>query len=576
MLANWLTTFAPIVELNQIAAGEWLLVVVAAISAIGLILYIGLTRRYQVQIVLLKDATKNDRALLDDQKKEIKRLQESLAATEIRLPEVALRRRSFELEQGNHELANLLIEDWFRNDRTSIGEAAKQLSTHYASYAEPEIVCDAMTKSQRMMSVAIGCFDRSDEMIGLSDEMSRFVEELSSSSDQVEPGRPLDISRDFAGPRTLDERLLRIVIAESAARHELSKSRYKRAAILASRAVSLTERTLAKDHPLRLSVGRTLAECWIRTGNEVDAEKMLREMIAVQSKVLGDDDWETLSSQSLLCRLLGSLGRSAEAEPISRRIVSIQLRICDERDPRLLADRFFFAQTLYRLQRSAEAEPVLREIFPLTRHVHGEQSIVFLRTAYLLATVLQELGRSGDAEPILRSIVDIQVKDNLDEESHHLTVNNLAVRQLLAIVLHDLGRSDEAELILREIIPLQADIMGEEHPHHTLAARQLLAVVLHELGRSAEAEPILRENIPLIERVQGAEHVETLTGQRVLVHVLVALERLSEAELILREVMSIHARIGDQDASDLNEDRILLARLATNTLTPVEPELAAK
>jgi hypothetical protein len=102
---------------------------------------------------------KNDEALLQERNRRIEKLEATIAASEDRLPDVVLSRIKTELKSSNYERAYLGLEEWFQIERRYIGEAAKLLAQHYASYGEPEIARDAAAKARRAASVAVGCLD---------------------------------------------------------------------------------------------------------------------------------------------------------------------------------------------------------------------------------------------------------------------------------------------------------------------------------------------------------------------------------------------------------------------------------
>jgi hypothetical protein len=114
--------------------------------------YLRRGRKDKEYINLLEERIKNDDARLSERNSTIAALENEVAASKSRVAEVVLARHTAELNQGNHESAYLILEDWFQVERGYIGEAAKRLAEHYASYAEPEVARDAVAKVRRAAS----------------------------------------------------------------------------------------------------------------------------------------------------------------------------------------------------------------------------------------------------------------------------------------------------------------------------------------------------------------------------------------------------------------------------------------
>jgi hypothetical protein len=234
----------------------------AAVFLICRAWYLRRGRRDKEYIHLLEERIKNDDARLEERNNTITTLEKAVAANETRIAELVLSRYTAELKQGNHERAFLVLEDWFQVERGYIGEVAKRLAEHYGSYGAPEIARDAIKKAQRVAFVAMGCLDNPKEINDLIEELSVFAAEFASGAeDSGRFERALDILHDFAGSRSMDELLPRIMASAAVARSQLEEGRYQLATLFAQRGLDLATRVLPIEHQLRLSTARTLAEC---------------------------------------------------------------------------------------------------------------------------------------------------------------------------------------------------------------------------------------------------------------------------------------------------------------------------
>lgn len=70
-----------------------------------------------------------------------------------------------------------------------------------------------------------------------------------------------------------------------------------------------------------------LADVLLKEGHAKEAEKLQRETLATQTRVLGPQNPDTLLSQSDLVRTLNKKGRYTEAEKLGRQTLESQRRV---------------------------------------------------------------------------------------------------------------------------------------------------------------------------------------------------------------------------------------------------------
>jgi Flp pilus assembly protein TadD len=102
----------------------------------------------------------------------------------------------------------------------------------------------------------------------------------------------------------------------------------------------------------------SLSSTLIRERRFHDAEKLLREAVDIQGRVLGNDHPQTLQSMDILATTLMEQGRFSDAEIVLRKILDSEGRVSSEELPTTLNN---LGVTLLREGRYAEAEKWTRE-----------------------------------------------------------------------------------------------------------------------------------------------------------------------------------------------------------------------
>jgi hypothetical protein len=83
----------------------------------------------------------------------------------------------------------------------------------------------------------------------------------------------------------------------------------------------------------RLCAAGNLAVARDSDGKYAEGERILREALGVQRRVLGEEHPETLTSARNLAQSLSSQGRYVEAKRINREVLGVQRRVLGEEHP---------------------------------------------------------------------------------------------------------------------------------------------------------------------------------------------------------------------------------------------------
>jgi serine/threonine protein kinase len=228
-----------------------------------------------------------------------------------------------------------------------------------------------------------------------------------------------------------------------------------------------------------------------------EAEKHSSRALNIRRKVLGPKHADTLSTMSLLGRVLFLQGKFVEAEEICRQ------SLADLRDELggghadTLHAMFLLASALQLQGKLDEAEPLFREAYETRRRVQGADDFDTLRAGIDLAGLLFERGRLDDAEPLIQQNLNGQRRAGRADDHPDM----LVALEWTPILLQARGKWDEAEREYRKVDKVCSRVLGAAQ-NDTISNLQNLAVLLHARGKWFEAESIFRRIVPAFRKVQ--------------------------------------------------------------------------
>ncbi|MCC6784667.1 MAG: serine/threonine protein kinase, partial [Planctomycetes bacterium] len=256
-----------------------------------------------------------------------------------------------------------------------------------------------------------------------------------------------------------------------------------------------------------LSVRHSLMVLTARRGLYAEAERLARELLAQQRRVLGAQHDLTLSTASVLGSILNETANLAAAEPILREVLDAFRGRFGDAHPRTLHAKQTLATNLERQGRLDEAEPMVREAYAEQVRVLGERHPDTQLSLGSLGAVQLRRGDAMGAEPILAAAVEgLRAALGFDHDE------TLTVAGQLAGALHQLQRYEESLQLSQAIFEALQRLHGPKHPH-TLNAANNYGAALWGLGRAAEAVPVFRASLPAQREVLGATHPQTLVTQ---------------------------------------------------------------
>jgi tetratricopeptide (TPR) repeat protein len=329
----------------------------------------------------------------------------------------------------------------------------------------------------------------------------------------------------------------------------LELGRYGEAEKILRQSLAMRRKLFGNEH---LVVRDSLANLMVALGKQGkldEAEAAAREGLEISRRVLGNENWEVAGFMNDVAGMLFSRGKLAEAEPLFRDALLIRRKALGSENPEVAQSLDNLANTLSGRGKLAEAESLDREALAMRKKLLGNEHPDVARSFKDLALVLQKQGKLTEAEAMgLEAVRQYRKLFSFD----HPDV--LIALQTMAAVFEDEHKAVEAEGTYRDILAMQRRITGKDDKE---VARTLnnLAMVLEPQGKLAAGEGLLRESLAIVRKPNSKERPETATLLSNLSVVLRKEGKLEEAEIAGREALAIQRRLRAKE--DHNVARLL-------------------
>ncbi len=329
--------------------------------------------------------------------------------------------------------------------------------------------------------------------------------------------------------QTINRFLIDDLLAQAAPR-----SNPRGASLTVGELLDITSSKLGKleNRPaVEASIRRTLGSAYHSLGLYDRAEPHFQAAIALDSRVHGPNDRQTLRDVNLLTSVLDDAARYAEAEPLARRNLESCVSSLGRDDTTTLDAEYRLGALLGHLGKLDEAERLLRECTAAQRRVLGAQHPDTLRSINELGLLLQDRGKLDEADSLaleyehgIRCLFGTKHPDN---------VTALASR---GRVRFNQGRLDEAEMLYESAEAEASRILGPEHPR-TLAAMADHARVLWTNGKRADAQRLLEQAWELARSRRGLDDADTLKAASLYAQSLLEAGNVQQAGQLLNLVL---------------------------------------
>ncbi|MFF4368180.1 FxSxx-COOH system tetratricopeptide repeat protein [Streptomyces sp. NPDC001594] len=282
------------------------------------------------------------------------------------------------------------------------------------------------------------------------------------------------------------------------------------ARLLHERVLDVETRMLGPEHPDTLTSRNNLANALFGMGEPAEAIRLLRQTLEDRTRILGPAHPDTLTSRNDLACAVDGTGEHAEAVRLLRQTLDDRTRVLGPEHPHTLASRDSLGLALDGMGEHAQAVRLHRRTLEDRIRVLGPEHHLTLLSRHNLAGALTRAGEQTEAIRLLRQALNDHARTLGDEHPH-----TLATRDSLGLALDGMGEHAQAVRLHRQTLKDRTRILGPEHPD-TLASRHNLAVALTRTGEQAEAVHLLRRTLDDRVRILGDEHTHTLRTRNAL------------------------------------------------------------
>jgi eukaryotic-like serine/threonine-protein kinase len=308
---------------------------------------------------------------------------------------------------------------------------------------------------------------------------------------------------------------------------------YGKAEPMLREALAMQRKLVGNEDPSVAALLGSLAQTLFLRGDLANAEAMEREALAMQRKLLGGEHPTVAISLSDLGKILAARGDFAGAESAHREALAMQRKLLGNDLPALSTSLHNLAQTLMKRGDLAGAEAAVREALAMQRKLLGNEHPAVATSLDSLASVLLVRGDLAGAEAMDREALAMQRKLLGNEHPE------------LAVTLHNLSsiRSQRgdlagAEAMLREALAMQRKLLGNEHPA-VASSLDSLGMLLLRRGDPAGAESTMREGLAMQRKLLGSEHPDVALSLNNLALILARRGDFAGAETMDREALAM-------------------------------------
>ena len=252
--------------------------------------------------------------------------------------------------------------------------------------------------------------------------------------------------------------------------------RFSDAVSLGSQAIAGLKEILSPADPSLIECAVHLARAYKHQGNPGKGLEILAPMVGECEKKHGLESIITLNAQMDLGMIYFELGQLTDAEDLLKRVLAVRTRILGEQHAHTLWAVNDLAKIYTSQGRATQAGEMLTAILDVVRQTLGEDHVGMTMTLSNLASAYSKQGRYGDVELILEDLhrtflrkIEAGAMDRMHPDF---------LTWLYGKAHNDLclGRTEEAEREYSELLPMAEEKLGMDHPR-TVAIRARLSEI---------------------------------------------------------------------------------------------------
>lgn len=298
--------------------------------------------------------------------------------------------------------------------------------------------------------------------------------------------------------------------------------------------------TLNSDPVVQSELYRTLGTMYEKLGKLDQADPLLQSSMDLRKSVKGAESHEVADSLVQLGLLRLDQGKLPDAERLVRQALAIDKRHLRQDDPAMARDASALGRILEERGSYDEALKTLNDTLQVQK-AKGQLTTDLSDSTQELAIAHYYLGHLSVANSLYSDDLDMDRK--LYGDVHPRVADDY---YSLGSVQHDLGNDREAEQYYRRALEIKKSWYGTEHPE--------TAIMMDAVGQSLvyqqkydEAASILKEALSIQERILGKAHPQVAMGLNTLGVLELQRGHLSDAEQDFARMADINRTVyGDR------------------------------
>jgi serine/threonine protein kinase/tetratricopeptide (TPR) repeat protein len=378
---------------------------------------------------------------------------------------------------------------------------------------------------------------RSEESRRQAEAVSKFLVDAFRSPDPTQDGRQIkvvDLLDRAAGNLDVQfdvDSRIKAELLRAVAQTYFGLGLYPRAVAAHEKAWSVRKRILGPEHPDAIRSMADLGEACRAAYRTTEGIPLLEEALKLQKAKLGSDHADTLESMRNLAGAYYYAGRISEAIALTEHALELQKRKAGPNHP-LTLDLISRLSYMNKSARIAGELPLLKETLKLQEAILGPGHPDTIGTMIRLADASGSLALTNDSVRLLQEALKLG-KENLGPD-HPVTL--WAMTRLID-AYGEARRPDDSIAIGVEALKLAQARHGPDNPH-TLHTVHVLAKAYQRADRLDRSIALWEEAFKRSTERLAPNHPDTIAYRQYLAHAYVAAGRCSEAEPLLREMLT--------------------------------------
>jgi len=296
-------------------------------------------------------------------------------------------------------------------------------------------------------------------------------------------------------------------------------------------AAATVQQEFGQDPEVAAAVHNTIGQTWLDLGRYVEAERELRQAVAIQERTCPGDSAMLAESFRSLGKLLYARADLVGARQATERALAIDRHLHDGDHEDTATDLNNLAAIARSQVDYDSATRCIAEALAMRRALFGEQHVAVAESLNNQSMLHRAEGQLDAAEALTRRVLEL--RRQLLGEDHPDTIQSLDNLAVLLAERQDYGPAEEH---MREVVARSRQSLGEAHPEFAVSLMNL-GQVLSLRGNHAEAEALFREALQVRRQALPEADERTVRAARQLAQCLVAQQRFAPAEQVLAEAL---------------------------------------